>query len=221
MKHEDLEKLREKLPAQPGIMGRENFINSGIMILLVLVDGEYHFVFEKRGPSIRQGGEVCFPGGLFDPAQDRDFLDTALRETKEELGIAREKIGVLGRTDTLITPQGVLVEGFVGVGDFDPGEVRVDPREVAYVFTVPVSFLEKVKPEEYQVQVMVHPRGINEAGDEEIFFPAKELHVPEKYDTPWKGRKHRVYVYRYGQEIIWGITAVFIRDFLHKAGSEK
>ena len=76
-----IEGLKDKLPVVPGINGKEEYFNSAALVLLMLVNEEYHFVFEKRAANIRQAGEICFPGGKFDPDQDASFLDTAIRET--------------------------------------------------------------------------------------------------------------------------------------------
>lgn len=197
MKPDDLERLASLFSGPGDIMFRDSYFNSAVLLLLVLQDGEYHLVFEKRSAEIRQGNEICFPGGMFDPVQDRDFQQTAVRETSEELGIPANKIKVIGKMDTLIAPQGVLVEGFLGVADISLDEISADPREVAYVFSVPVSYFERAEPEKYQTEIIVNPVRINEDGKEEMIFPAKELKLPDKYHRPWQGRKHNVYVYRY------------------------
>jgi len=216
MKPINLDKLKKVFSTYQGIMFRENYFNSAILLLLILDKGEYHFVLEKRSSHIRQGNEICFPGGMFDPGQDQDFQQTAVRETSEELGIPSDKIKVIGRMNTLITPQGVLVEGFVGIAQIGFDEIRFDQREVEYVFSVPVSFFEEQEPDRYQMEVTVNPFRINEDGKEEILFPAKELKVPDKYSSPWQGRKYNVYVYRYHGEVIWGITAAFIYNFIKR-----
>lgn len=48
-------------------------------------------------------GEVSFPGGLFDPDEDADVVETALRETHEELGIDRNLFDVWGQMKA-VTP---------------------------------------------------------------------------------------------------------------------
>jgi len=214
MKPGNMEKLVDLFSHQPDIMFRDTYFNSAILLLLVLRNDEYHFVFEKRSSHIRQGSEICFPGGMFDPAHDQNFQHTALRETSEELGIPREKIKIIGRTDTLITPQGVLVEGFIGISKSSFDEIKIDQREVEYVFTVPVSFFEEQEPDRYELGITINPIRINDNGKEEILFPAKELKLPDKYHSSWRGRrKHNVYLYRYNGEVIWGITAAFIYSF--------
>ena len=84
-------------------------------------------------------GQISFPGGRVQ-AEDGGALATALRETEEEIGLARrfiEPIGAWDRYDTItgfrITPVAALVEpGFT---------LTLDPREVAGVFEAPLAFL--------------------------------------------------------------------------------
>ena len=61
MKNIDFEKLISVLPKYPGVLGKEEYFNSAVLIPLVLINKEYNFLFEKRAASIRQGGEICFP----------------------------------------------------------------------------------------------------------------------------------------------------------------
>ncbi len=111
----DLERLTGKLPEHPGIMRKYDYLNSAVLIPLVMINGEFNFLFEKRAAHIRQGGEVCFPGGEVDPDIDSSFRETAVRETVEELGISKEKIKIIGSLDTLIGPIGVTVDSLIGI----------------------------------------------------------------------------------------------------------
>ncbi len=62
--------------------------------------------FPKNIPSIlltkrsiylkNHAGEISFPGGKFSPSTDKSFLDTAIRETYEEIGIKINKKQIIG-----------------------------------------------------------------------------------------------------------------------------
>jgi 8-oxo-dGTP pyrophosphatase MutT (NUDIX family) len=66
---------------------------------------------EDRGAH---GGQIGFPGGQPEQA-DADLLDTALRETEEEIGLRREHIQVLACLDPIETHStGYLVHPFLG-----------------------------------------------------------------------------------------------------------
>ena len=56
MNTSELEKLKSKLPIHPGILRKEEYFNSAVLIPLVFVNNEYNFLFEKRAANIRQGG---------------------------------------------------------------------------------------------------------------------------------------------------------------------
>jgi len=209
--------LKENLSKAPGILGREEYLNSVILIPLMKVGDEYHFIFEKRSKGIRQGGEVCFPGGMCDCTRDKDIKETALRETFEEIGIAPGHIDIIGPMDTLVAPMGVIVDAFVGLVNIKSlDEVVINHEEVEYAFTVPVSYFQKSRPEMYNARVILEPSFIDEAGREVVLFPSRELGVPEKYTRPWGKLNYPIPLYRVQGELIWGITARFIMDMVKK-----
>jgi len=207
------EQLQGRLPAEPGMRIRETYVRTAVLVMLFFSGGEYHFVFQKRAPGIRQNGEIGFPGGVCHP-DDQSSLQTALRETVEEMGIAADRIQVLGALDTLIAPMGAVGDAYVGIADIGSlAELRPNADEVAEVFSVPVSFFERHEPERYETVLKVHPVWKDEeTGEETVLFPARELGLPERYAKPWGGMKHSIYVYRVDGRMIWGITARFIRD---------
>ena len=63
MTREQLMLLQHKLSDQPTLLDREDHVNTGVLMLLKFLNNEYHFVLEERQLEIRQGGEICFPGG--------------------------------------------------------------------------------------------------------------------------------------------------------------
>ena len=93
----------------------------------------------KRMATLRHHArEIAFPGGKPDPG-DRDLADTALRETEEELGIARSRLRMLGPlspvpTDTSrFTLNPFVVEVEVGA------EPIPDAGEVAALIRMPLG----------------------------------------------------------------------------------
>jgi 8-oxo-dGTP pyrophosphatase MutT (NUDIX family) len=84
-------------------------------------------------------GQVSFPGGGRESA-DTDAVQTALRETEEEIGLGREYMKVAGFLDGYLTVSGYAVTPVVAL--VAPGfTLRLDPLEVAEVFEVPLAFL--------------------------------------------------------------------------------
>lgn len=215
MKINELDRLKAALPESPGLQG-EGFKMSVVLLLLVPVDGEFHILFEKRSSSIRQGGEISFPGGRIDKS-DLSPEAAVLRETEEEVGIPAGDVRIIGRLDSVFAPMGAMVSVFVGVADIDPASIRENHDEVEKAFLVPVSFFQQNKPELYDVITEVHPRYRDKStGEEVVLFPAKELGLPKRYWDTWGGFRHKVFVYRTSGETIWGLTARIVVDFVKK-----
>lgn len=215
MKRDDLAKVLSKLPYEPGIYGRDDYPNSVVMLLLAEIEGEYHFVFQKRSEHIRQGGEVCFPGGIFDRRHDQDRKNTAVRETCEELGISEDEIFVAGCMDTLVAPMGAVIDIFVGILKADPDSLDFNRDEVERVFTLPVTFFQENNPEIYYIMTRFLSSEYDEvSGKEKVYLPVKELGLPDRYLEPWGEFKLKVYVYKTPEEVIWGITAGIVADFI-------
>jgi 8-oxo-dGTP pyrophosphatase MutT (NUDIX family) len=84
-------------------------------------------------------GQISFPGGRIEEG-DASAAATALRETEEEIGLARESIEIIGRLDDYITGTGFLVAPIVGLIR-PPYALNPDPSEVEATFEVPLAFL--------------------------------------------------------------------------------
>lgn len=217
MKKKDLKKLLKNLPKIPGVLGRDIYFNSAVLIPLVKIKGEYHILFQKRAKQIRQGGDICFPGGGFEKGVDKNYKQTALRETKEELGISKKDIRILGQLDTMVAPMGSVVESFVGIVKKRAlKSMSIDKNEVEKTILIPLSFFKNNKAKVYRLRSEVKPYHIHDDGSKEVYFPTKELGLPDIYQKPWGHRRHKVWVYKYKKEVIWGMTAVILNDLLKK-----
>lgn len=118
-------------------------------VLLPLIDGGHEptVVFTKRTEGLpRHAGEISFPGG-FHQEGDADLVETALRETEEELGIPRGAIEVLGALEPLATfSTRLLIAPFVGALRARPS-FRPNPAEIAAVLEFPLSRLKEAERE--------------------------------------------------------------------------
>ena len=93
----------------------------------------------ERAASLRRHpGQMSFPGGRLEPGED--WVDGALRETEEEVGLARERIEVLGRLDDAWSGSGHLLVPIVGWLAEEPF-LRPQPAEVERVHTPRVGDL--------------------------------------------------------------------------------
>jgi peroxisomal coenzyme A diphosphatase NUDT7 len=208
----NLDKLKEALPPFPGILSKDEYFNSAVLIPLISIENQFHFLFEKRAADIRQGGEICFPGGEFDPAVDTSYAETAVRETVEEVGVKKDDIEIIGALDILVGPMGVTVDPFVAEIKTDLNKLSIDTKEVEKIFTVPVSFFLNTEPEVYYTRMEIHPSYLDSNGIKIELFPAKQLDLPERYHKMWHSSNQKIYVYKYNNEIIWGLTAVLIYE---------
>ncbi len=215
-----IEGLKDKLPVVPGLNGKDEYFNFAVLVLLIFMNEEYHFVFEKRSVNIRQPGEICFPGGKFEPAIDTSLRDTAIRETVEELGVPSERLLIIGNLDTVVSTMGATADAFLGILELGSlNDLQINLQEVEKVFAVPVSYFENNEPEVYQVNMIAHPSYVNQAGEEVTLFPAQELGLPDRYAKPWGNAMSNVFVYRVEGVIIWGMTARLIKDVVAKLKS--
>jgi 8-oxo-dGTP pyrophosphatase MutT (NUDIX family) len=81
-------------------------------------------------------GQVAFPGGRRQP-DDADAVANALRETEEEIGLARRFVDIAGSYDLYRTGTGFEITPVVGIVR-EGFTTQADPREVADVFEVPL-----------------------------------------------------------------------------------
>lgn len=115
-------------------------------------------VNQPQGPTVlltqrtthlsAHAGQIAFPGGSCDE-EDCTPENTALREAKEEVGIAPERIQLLGRLPEYRTVTGFEVTPVVGWAE-PPMSYMPDPHEVADIFEVPLDFLLDVRNHRYE-----------------------------------------------------------------------
>jgi 8-oxo-dGTP pyrophosphatase MutT (NUDIX family) len=111
-------------------------------VLVPIVDrGEPFLVFAKRTDRVgTHRGQISFPGGRVDPS-DAGFLEAALRESEEEIGLPRaavEPLGALDDTETVATQ--FIITPFVGIVRA-PVAWQPDGREIEKVIEVPLAAL--------------------------------------------------------------------------------
>jgi 8-oxo-dGTP pyrophosphatase MutT (NUDIX family) len=98
-------------------------------------DGEPCFLLTLRTEEVEtHKGQISFPGGMRHGSESLEV--TALRETREEIGIDEEKIEILGRFHDYISSTDYRVVPFAGYVRL-PFQVVLQPAEVAEVLTVP------------------------------------------------------------------------------------
>lgn len=86
-------------------------------VLVVIYGRNPTIIMTKKSTHLRiHAGEVSFPGGKID--NDSDLLQTALRETDEEIGLALDRSCVIGQLEPVVTlNSGFLILPFISVID--------------------------------------------------------------------------------------------------------
>lgn len=113
--------------------------DSAVLIGLTAgADGKIIFT-QRAGHMTSHAGEVAFPGGKREPG-DLSLLDTALRETEEEIGLSTAAVDIVCAMPRAVTRHGVTVTPFFGLVPEQP-RLTANPQELEAVFCVPVSWL--------------------------------------------------------------------------------
>jgi len=112
-----------------------------VLIPLFHNQGQYHVLLTERSEEVDfHKGQVCFPGGTREPS-DSSLLQTALRETEEEIGVKAEDVEILGKFDDNLTlTSNYVISPFVAFIPY-PYPLKADGREIREIFSVPLSFL--------------------------------------------------------------------------------
>jgi 8-oxo-dGTP pyrophosphatase MutT (NUDIX family) len=161
---------------------------AAVLVPLYTAENEWHVLLTQRTNSVASHkGQVAFPGGRADP-DDASLVETALRETEEEIGLSRERITVIGRLDELLTVTQYRVTPIVGV---IPWPVTLTPSlaEIDSIFGVPLRWLSD---------------------------PAN--HTVAERTPPYGGPPIPVHHFYFGDYDIWGATARMIMNLLEVVG---
>ena len=130
------------------------------------------------------GGQVSFPGGRAEE-DDSSAIETALRETEEEIGLARRHIEIVGVLPDHVTASAYIVTPVIALVA-PPFELVAESNEVAEIFEVPLAFL---------MNGMHHQR--------------------MSFDVPDGSGRRSFYAMPYERYFIWGATAGMLRNLFH------
>ncbi len=158
---------------------------SSVLILFYPRNNNIYTVFIER--PLYDGihsGQIAFPGGKMENS-DNTLIDTALRETKEEIGINQNKIKISGSlSQVYVIPSNFLITPFVGIYEDEP-VFKPDAREVSRLIEVPFDeLLNKKNISKGQVKAA-------------------------------NGRSYNVPCFKLKNNIIWGATAMILNEFIY------
>lgn len=112
---------------------------ASVLMPLCEKNSQLSFLLTRRSVQMRShSGQVSFPGGKAERT-DKNALETALRESQEEIGLCPETVTVLGKIDQILSRNFLLVTPFVGL---IPASFKACPNEaeIESVFYVPLEF---------------------------------------------------------------------------------
>ena len=106
---------KQVLDSRPVVtVDSHTLVPAAVLLALYEFDGDLRVILQKRSQEVEHHkGEISFPGGMVDPS-DETYLDTALREAHEEMGILPDDVRVLGRLDDMPTSSNFMISAYVG-----------------------------------------------------------------------------------------------------------
>lgn len=158
--------------------------HAAVLIPMVTIESAWHLLFTRRSDELTDHrGQVAFPGGMAEPGE-QNAVDTALRETYEEIGVRPGDVRILGQLNDYVTVSDFRVTPVVGILPW-PYPLRIQQTEVSRVFSIPLAWLGG--PENWR---------------------------EEMYESQYGGVHPVIFYEPYEGELLWGITARITIDFL-------
>lgn len=192
-----IEKIRDRLKnMEIEEIHDSRFRESAVLIPIVeQTDSEgnekLYFVLTVRSKKLKKhSGEISFPGGKLE--KNEQPIETALRETKEEIGVDPSAIEIIGKFEPVITMTGFIINPVVGVLKTDT--FKPNPEEVQRLLIVPFDFFTTTK------SIKEHPYYVGEYYLPFLSFDYREFEIVEGIEKAT-------------QFTIWGATAHMIVRF--------
>ena len=137
-----IEHLARRLQThQPRRLEVEHFGRAAVLMLVLRQGQDFCFLLTRRTDKVEtHKGQISFPGGIREQS-DQDLLQTALRETWEEIGLSQQVIHVLGEFDEYLSITGLIVTPFAAYVD-GPLNLVPNPDEVDEILRVPFSLFQ-------------------------------------------------------------------------------
>ncbi len=118
-----------------------SLVAAAVLVPIFCEHGQYYILFTRRTDKVKEHkGEISFPGGAYEEG-DGTLLNTALRESAEEICLMADEVEILGELDdTLTTVSSYIITPFVA---FISGlrNLKVDEEEAEEIIVVPVQAL--------------------------------------------------------------------------------
>ena len=114
---------------------------AAILAPLCTYKGNLGFLYTLRSTKVSSNqGQVSFPGGMHDE-NDASLIDTALRETWEELRIPKSDVDVWTSTQLFIRKDVSVMPVLGYIGEIDPAKLKINTHEVEEAFVLTLKNL--------------------------------------------------------------------------------
>lgn len=181
-----LERLRQVLErrVRRSIDTAPPLVRAGVLIPLLQRRDGLEMLFTRRTDTVlTHKGQISFPGGQQEES-DVETIETALRESYEEIGLEPSRVRVLGQLDDVFTAvSSFVITPVVGLVEGGIDDLRLAPDEVKSLLVVPVNRL--LDPD-------VHTTETRSLGEQD----------------------YRIHYYTFGDDVIWGATGRIVYQFL-------
>ena len=152
-------------------------------ILVIFINNydkdESYILLTQRKNNLRQhAGQIAFPGGKKEN-EDKTLLETAVRETEEEISLSKENYNIIGNFPKFYTGTGYVVTPYIAM-----------MKELS-------NWKNSIKPNVDEVRKIFTPKS------QQLLLP--DYHIREK--PPIKSSMSMTWRINYENENIWGLTA--------------
>jgi 8-oxo-dGTP pyrophosphatase MutT (NUDIX family) len=156
---------------------------AAVMVILTVINEQLYLLFTHRTDIVStHKDQVSFPGGLQE-LNDENLIQTAIRETNEEIGILINENEIIGNLPEQKSISGFQIHPFVC--DIENLEnIKLNQAEVKHIFTIPLDWILDHKNWGF-----------------------------ETYKSPDGKERQVVFFQKYMNEIVWGITGQILVSF--------
>lgn len=178
LEHHLRERVRNEIEVTPPLL------RAGVLIPILVGSAGPELLFTRRTDTVlTHKGQISFPGGQREEV-DQATVETALRESYEEIGLEPSRVTVLGELDDVFTSvSGFVITPVVGLVEGGAENLHPAPDEVKSLLLVPLETL----------------------GDPTV-------HSTETREVD--RQRYRIHYYTVGQDVIWGATGRIVYQFL-------
>ena len=134
-----INQIEKKLKSFIGLPPKDGLPKAAVLIA-VTDHTQPEIIYTLRSRKLSShSGEVSFPGGMSEESDD-SLIDTALRESEEEVGLKKQDVKIIGSLDTMVSRFNISVTPFVGIISNEV-KLTTTSEEIESIFKVPLTFL--------------------------------------------------------------------------------